>query len=275
VLVAAQIALTVTILEGISVGGSDNLVTPLATYFMLTGMTRLPAAFLAGQLAVQLVVTVLVLLLAWRYRFVAMSTAMGLALVVYGAYALGGAAWTVAPALAVLIFVIYYAVARRVAPDAPSGYQVRGLFYVAIVPTMLFFLDYAFEHTVVAPIEDPLYVPFVGAAAAQLMIVFFAHLQDVPRRRRRRLFWLRAGSALLGFLVVVPVGLALSATGATMWGLLCAAAVCAVSLALYFTVGRLPAWPRVPPWGLRLQMLSTAAATALMVPVHLWRIGAV
>lgn len=275
VLVAAQIALTVTILEGISVGGSDNLVTPLATYFMLTGMTRLPAYFLAGQLTVQLVVTLLVLLLAWRYRFVAMSTAMGLALVVYGAYALGGAEWTIAPALAVLIFVIYYAVARRVAPDAPSGYQVRGLFYVAIVPTMLFFLDYAFEHAVVAPIEDPLYVPFVGAAAAQLMIVFFAHLQEVPRRRRRRLFWLRAGSALLGFLVVVPIGLALSGTGATAWGLLCAAAVCAVSLALYFTVRRLPAWPRVAPWGLRLQMLSTAAATALVVPVHLWRIGAV
>ena len=275
VLVAAQIALTVTILEGISVGGSDNLVTPLATYFMLAGMTRLPASFLAGQLTAQLVVTVLVLLLAWRYRFVAMSTAMGLALVVYGAYALGGAEWTIAPALAVLIFVTYYAVARRVAPDAPSGYQVRGLFYVAIVPTILFFLDYAFEHVVVQPIRDPLYVPFVGAAAAQLMIVFFAHLGEVPRRRRRRLFWLRAGSALLGFLVVVPAGLALSVTGANAWGLLCAAAVCALALTLYFTVGRLPQWPRVAPWGLRLQMLSTAAATALMVPVHLWRIGAV
>jgi hypothetical protein len=97
----------------------------------------------------------------------------------------------------------------------------------------------------------------------------------VPRRRRRRLFWLRAGSALVGFLVVVPAGLALSVTGATAWGLLCAAAVCALALALYFTVGRLPQWPRVAPWGLRLQMLSTAAATALMVPVHLWRIGAV
>ncbi len=275
VLVAAQIALTVTILEGISVGGSDNVVVPLATFFMLRGMTELPAPVLAAQLAAQLVVTVLVLALAWRYGFLAKSSAMGLALVVYGAYALGGAEWTIAPALAVLVFVGFYAVARRMAPDAPQAYQVRGLFYVSIVPVALLVLDDLWERVAGAPVPHPLYVPFVGAVAAQLMIVLFAHLEEVPRRRRRRLLWLRAGSAALGFLLVVPAGLGVSVAGATAWGVACAAAVCALALALYLGVRRLPAWPRVAPWGLRLQMLSTATAAALVGAVHLWRIGAV
>ena len=221
----------------------------------------------------------LVLLLAWRYRFVAMSTAMGLALVVYGAYALGGAEWTIAPGIAVLVFVGFYSIARRVAPDAPSGYQVRGLFYVSIVPVALFFLDDLWER-IMGPrlgtlVAHPLYVPFVGAVAAQLALVLFAHLEEVPRRRRRRLFWLRAGSALAGFLLLVPAGLGVAAGGITAWGAGCVAAVCALAMAIYFTVRRLPAWPRESPWGLRLQMLSTAAAVALVVPVHLWRIGAV
>lgn len=279
VLIAAQIALTVTILEGVSVGGSDNLVVPLATYFVLVRTAPQTPHFLAGQLAAQVIVTVLVLLLAWRYRFVSMSTAMGLALVVYGAYALGGQEWIIAPALAVLCFTGFYAIARRAAPDAPSGYQIRGLFYVSIVVTMLFFLDDAYER-LVAPrlgtfVDDPLYVPFVGAAAAQLMIVFFAHLQNVPTRRRRRLLSMRIGAALLGFLVVVPTALAVGEAGITLGGLGVAAGLCAVALALYLGVRQSPRWPHVPPWDLRLQTLSTAAATVLVLPVHLWRIGAV
>ncbi|HEX6912683.1 MAG TPA: hypothetical protein VF142_19910, partial [Longimicrobium sp.] len=110
VLIATQIALTVTIFEGISPGGSDNLVVPMATYFLLSIMTPRPAVFIARQLAAQLVITLLVALLAWRFRFVALSSAMGLALVVYGAYALAGAEWTIAPGLAVLCFAGFYLV---------------------------------------------------------------------------------------------------------------------------------------------------------------------
>jgi hypothetical protein len=52
-----------------------------------------------------------------------------------------------------------------------------------------------------------------------------------------------------------------------------AAVICAGSLGLYLTIRRLPAWPKPPPWDLRLQMLSTALATALVLPLHLWRLG--
>ena len=67
-LIAAQIALTVTIFEGISPGGSDNLVVPLATYFLLSIMTPLPAEHVAKQLVAQLVITLLAGLLGARDR---------------------------------------------------------------------------------------------------------------------------------------------------------------------------------------------------------------
>jgi phytol kinase len=276
VLIAAQIALTVTIFEGISPGGSDNLVVPLATYFLLSIMTPRPATHVAKQLAAQLVITLLVGLLAWRFRFLALSSAMGLALVVYGAYALGGAEWTIAPGLAVLCFAFFYLVARRAEPEAGAGYHIRTLFYVAGVPTLLFFANNAVERMLpriraVAP--DPLYVPYVGVVAAQLMIVLFAHLQRVPVERRQSPNRLAAFGGILGFLVVVPAGLGVGVAGVTRWGMMMAVIICAVSLGLYLTVRRMPAWPRVAPWDLRLQMLSTATATALVLPLHLWRAG--
>ena len=276
VLIAAQIALTVTIFEGISPGGSDNLVVPLATYFLLAIMTPRPASHIAKQLTVQVVITLLVGLLAWRFRFLALSSAMGLSLVVYGAYALGGSEWTIAPALAVLCFAGYYLVARRREPEAGAGYHIRTLFYVAGVATLLFFANNAMERLVPrvqAAAPDPLYVPYVGVAAAQLMIVMFAHLQRVPAERRRAPWGLAATGALIGFLVVVPVGLAVGTSGVNVWGMTMAAVICLVSLVLYLTVRRMGAWPKVAPWDLRLQTLSTATATALVLPLHLWRTG--
>jgi phytol kinase len=276
VLIAAQIALTVTIFEGISPGGSDNLVVPLATYFLLATMTPRDSEHIARQLGAQLVITLLVGLLAWRFRFVALSSAMGLALVLYGAYSLGGVEWIVAPALAVLCFAGFYLVARRAEPEAGAGYHIRTLFYVAGIPTLLFFLNNGVERLlprVHAAAPDPLYVPYVGVVAGQLAMTLFAHLQRVPDERRRAPTALAAAGAVVGFLVVVPASLGVGSAGVSAWGLLIAAVICVVSLGLYLAVRRLPAWPKPPPWDLRLQMLSTALATALVLPLHLWRLG--
>jgi phytol kinase len=276
VLIAAQIALTVTIFEGISPGGSDNLVVPLATYFLLAIMTPHTAEHVAKQLVAQLVITLLVGLLAWRFPILALSSAMGLALVVYGAYALGGAEWTIAPGLAVLCFALFYVIARRAEPEAGAAYHIRTLFYVVGVAMLLLFANNAVERMMPglrATAPDPLYVPYVGVAMAQLTIVMFAHLQRVPAERRRTPNRLAALGAIASFLVVVPAALGVGVHGVTQWGMMIAAVICIVSLALYFTVRRMAVWPKVAPWDLRLQMLSTATATALVLPLHLWRLG--
>lgn len=275
VLIAAQVALTVTILEGISTGGSDNLVVPLATYFLLANLAVREPGYVGRLLAAQGVILLLVGALAWRLPFLAMSSAMGLGLAVYGIYALGGADWTVAPALAVLCFVAFYRLARRLEPEAEAGYHIRTLFYVALVPLALVFLNNAAERGTLAGVDAPdaFYVPFVGVVAAQTAIVFFAHLLRVPDERRRASNATAAAFAFLCFFVVVPVGLMVGVRGLSSWHLLSAGLTCAIAVVLYLGVRRLAAWPKAAPWDLRLQALITLAAAALTVPVHLWRIG--
>lgn len=277
VLIAAQVALTVTILEGISTGGSDNLVVPLATWFLLANLAVRPPEYVGRLLVAQLVILLLVGALAWRLPFLAMSSAMGLGLVVYGIYALGGADWTLAPALAVVSFVAFYRLARRFEPEAEAGYHVRTLFYIVLVPLLLVVLNNAAEQGILplpgGDSPDPLYVPFVGVVAAQLAIVFFAHLLRVPEERRRASNAAAAGFAVLGFFVVVPVGLAVGALGISFWRLAAAAAITLVALLLYLTVRGLRAWPKPAPWDLRLQTLAVLAAASIVVPVHLGRIG--
>jgi phytol kinase len=277
VLIAAQVALTVTILEGISTEGSDNLVVPLATYFLLANLAVRPPEYVGRLLAAQLLILLLVGLLAWRLPFLAMSSAMGLGLAVYGIYALGGADWTLAPALAVLAFVGFFRLARRFEPDAEGGYHVRTLFYIVLVPLLLVALNNAAERGIL-PVPggedpDPFYVPFVGVVAAHLAIVCFAHLLRVPSERRRASNAAAGAFSVLAFVVVVPVGLMVGAEGISFWRLAAAASIALVALLLYLTVRRLRAWPKVAPWDLRLQTLSVLAAASLVVPIHLWRIG--
>ncbi|HEU0014833.1 MAG TPA: hypothetical protein VFQ45_14195 [Longimicrobium sp.] len=274
VLIAAQIAIVVTILEGISLEGSDNLVVPLATYFLLESMTPHPAPFVARQLVVLVLVAVLVGLLAWRFRFVALSSAMGLALVVYGAYALGGSEWVLAPALAVLCFAAFDWLVRRVEPEAVAGYHIRGLFYVAILPLLLLFANNVIERESTSMMRgltsDALYVPYVAVIAAHLVTIVFGHGRRVETERRRTFLGMSTAAALFGWVLVVGVGLGAGTRGITAWGMLIAVGVSAVTLALYLTIRRLPAWPRVPPWDVRLQMLSATVAMLLLVPLHLW-----
>jgi phytol kinase len=273
VLIAAQVALTVTILEGVSTGGSDNLVVPLATYFLLANLAPRDPAYVGRLLLAQLAILVLVGLLAWRLPFLAMSSAMGLGLTVYGIYALGGADWTVAPGLAVLCFVAFYRVARRLEPEAEAGYHVRTLFYIVLVPVALVFLNNGVERGIVGSWDphpvDPFYIPFVGAVAAHLALAGFAHLLRVPAERRRASNAVAGVFAVLAGAVVIPVGVGVGVSGLSGWRMLSAGATAALAVALYLGVRRSGIWPRPAPWDLRLQTVSVLLASAVTVPVHL------
>ena len=95
----------------------------------------------------------------------------------------------------------------------------------------------------------------------------------MPKERRQSPNRLAALGAVAGFLVVVPIGLSVGPAGVSRWGVMLAALICVISVALYLTVRRMKAWPRVAPWDLRLQSISTATAAALVLPLDLWRQG--
>ncbi len=277
VVIGVQLALLVTFFEAISLRGNDNLIVPLVTYYLLVKMTPKPADFIALQLVAQLAIIALVALVAWRYRFVSLSGAVALTLVLYGAFSLGGPVWVVAPLLAVAGFAALYSVLCRQGATDDTQYQVVALFYVSIVGAALFVVNNAMQTLVPEPfalrVTDPFYVPFVGVVAAQLAIVLFTFLDPLRGRRRLSRLGITRLSAAIGFLLVVPAGLWVGVPGIDVWGLGVAAVICFGALALYRAGRRMSAWPTEQPWTVRLQAAAVAGVTGLVLPVHLWWIG--
>jgi phytol kinase len=277
VLISIQVAIIVTQFEAISLRGNDNLLVPVATFYLLVKMTPRGVEHIAGQLLAQLVIIAIIGLVAWRMRSLTLSGAIALMLFGYGAWGLGGPEWVVAPGMALLAFMGLRLLFARELPTPPARYQVVATFYVCIVATILFIANNTFEtlipwaHPALRG-GDPLYTPFVGVVAAQLALLLIA--QMLPLRRRPAPRWQTVlPSAAAAFLLVVPIGLAVGPDGFTWYGAFLSATITAAAIALYVAVLSLKTWPIAPPWNVRLQALSTASAVAVAVPIQLWWVG--
>jgi dolichol kinase len=278
VLIGLQVAIIVTQLEAISLRGNDNLLVPIATFYLLLKMTPRGVDHMAGQIAAQLVIIALIGVVAWRMKSLTLSGAFALMLFAYGAWGLGGPEWVVAPGMALLVFLGLRLLFARGLPAPPAPYQVLATFYVCIVASVLFIANNTLETLIPwahAALRwgDPLYTPFVGVVAAQLALLVIAQLQ--PLRRRPAPQWRAVAASLAAsFAMVVPAGLAAGPDGVTGYGLALSAAIMAAATLLYLGVLTGGRWPVAPPWNVRLQALSTAVAAAMAVPVQLWWVGA-
>lgn len=278
VVVSLQLALLLTCFEAISMQGADNLVVPLATYYLLLKLTPGTPGMIWLQLAAQLALLAGTLLLARATGFLSLAGAVAAHLTLYGAFSLGGPAWTVAPALALAGFIVLDRWAMAGAP--PRGpHQVRAVFYVSLVAVTLIALDNTFA-TFMGPGHPlgsghPFFVPFVGVLASQLAI------GELRRRRGWRsgaaakpaqsgvksaaqLAW----SALVGFVVVVPLGLWVVPAARSVAPLIMAAGICALSVVIYAVYRRLRL-PDGETWDLRRQTAAGATAILIWFPVHL------
>ena len=267
-LIAAQLALLVTSFEAISMRGNDNLVVPLATYYLLVKLTPSTADRIAVQLLVQLGLLAGMLLLAWRVRFLTLAGGVAAHLVLYAAFSLGGAPWISAPLLAFAGFLGIQSVSPPDTSAEGSLHEVHEVFYVSIVSMALLFLDNSFA-TLAEPGHPlgkghPFFVPFVGSFAATLAIVGYRALR---RRRFRMSPPAVAGLAVvIAWIVVAPLSLGVGPSGLGHAPLVATATMCLLSLPLYL-VGR--RWLRPHPAGvkdLRLQALCVAVAAAVTFP---------
>jgi dolichol kinase len=278
VLISLQVAIIVTQFEAISLRGNDNLLIPVATFYLLLKMTPRGVDHIAGQLLAQLAIIGVIAVVVWRVRPLTLSGGTALMLFAYGAWALGGPEWIVAPTAALLGFLaVRLLFARDVLPTPAGRYQVIATFYVCIVATILLIANNTLE-TLIPGVHpafrwaDPFYVPFVGVVAAQIALIVIAQLEpfrtDAPARVGPVI-----GSAVAAYVLVVPLGLAVGPHGLSASGLLLTATAVALALGSYLALRRLPAWPHAAPWHVRLQALAGAIAAVVVVPVELWRLG--
>lgn len=271
-IIAVQLALIAASFEAISTRGYDNLILPLATYYLLLKIAPRPAAATALQLVAQLGILLVVLTLARRTRFLTFSGALAAHLVLYGAFSLGGPGWIVPPALALAAFIALDRTFSRALGMPEGGYQVAAIFYVSVVAVMLLFADNSFATLVPGPHAlrngHPFHTLFVGALAAPLAILGFETMEFLPRIRKRSGAYRALVAASFGFVIVAPLGLWALSGQVTGEGLGCAALVGAGGLALYLGARRVLRWPPGTMWDLRLVGLSVLVATLLVMPLH-------
>ena len=292
VLVAAQIGLVVTLVEAISIEGNDNILVPLATYFLLYKLTQQTTEMLQVQLLAQLAIIAIVGLAAWRIPFVSGSGAAALTLFVYGAYALGGPEWTVGPVVGIAAFGLLFARRRTESGARSPRYQVIAAFYICVVPTLLYFANNLFESILRRPLwlaeGDPFYPVFLGACAAQVAIVAW-NLEPstggsalgmpgwtpdeiTPKPTRSLTPAPHEWSLAIGFAVaaaLVIIGPGLYAHVMTLRAVVVATAVALLGPAIYHAMRHLPQWPKHPPWNARLATASVAIASAIVISAWL------
>ena len=268
-LIATQLALLVASFEAISMRGNDNLIVPLATYYLLLKLTPASAPGIAVQLVFQIGLLAAMLLLARRARFLTMAGGIAAHLVLYAAFSLGGPLWTVAPLLALAGFLGVQSVSPPDASAAGALHEVREVFYVSIVSVALLFLDNSFA-TLATPGHPlgsghPFFVSFVGSLAATVAVVVYRALRR-PRFRMNRPAAV-ALAVLVSWFLVAPLSLAAGPSGIRRAPMVVTVMMCLLSLAFYLAGRR---WLRFRPSGvkdLRLQAVSVALATLVTFPL--------
>lgn len=277
VLVAMQLALLVTSFEAIGTGGSDNLIVPLATYYLLVKLTPQPVEGIAIQLAVQLAILMAMLVLARTTRFLSFSGAIAAHLVLYAAFSLGGPPWIVAPTLALAATILIEGAAARAVGVPRGGYHVRVIYYVSIVAVLLLFADNTFATLVPGArgltTGHPFHALFVGTLAGPVAIINYWSMESMPRVRKRSWIHRALASASLGFATVAPLGVWVLRGARTGIELATAALVCVGGLLLYLGLRRLAGRPPGTIWDLRLLALSVLVAALAVLPLHLRWLG--
>ena len=273
VLVALQLALLVTSFEAIAPGGSDNLVLPLATYYLLVKLTPQPAASVALQLGAQLAILAAMLVLARTSGFLTFSGAIAAHLVLYAAYSLGGPAWIVAPGLALAALVVMDRFHGRMLAMPRGSYDVRVIYYVSVVATLWIFVNNSFATLIPRAgglrAGHPFFALFVGALSAALAVIAYWTFESAPRLRRRPPSYRAVAAVFLAFGTVVPVGLWALRGEAPGIELATAGLVCVLGLGTFVILRRALRKPAGSVWDLRLLAAGTLVGSLAVMPLHL------
>ncbi|HEX5773676.1 MAG TPA: hypothetical protein VFY07_05080 [Geomobilimonas sp.] len=166
ILTAFVIALLVTGFEAVSLSGSDNIFIPLGTYFILEKMSRYDLATVVQHTVVLLLLIVVTAILSVRQKIFGTSGLIGMVLVNYAGWSLCGLDWLVPLLLSQVMLYILVASFRQHVATGITGYQIRVLFYSAIVPVIFIFAASAIRD------DRILYLPYLTAIAGQMAIIF-------------------------------------------------------------------------------------------------------
>ncbi len=275
-LVAIQVALVVTCLEAVCINGFDNVIIPLATYFLIFKLLPAHSENITIQILLQLMLFVLTYFISVRFKFLSVSGALVGQLFMIAAFSLGGPNWLILPLISLGVFTVVWFFLKKDVADLtsnPKVYQVIATFHIAFVPTLIILADNASKTLLhVKFIElncNFFYVLFVGAIASQLVIAVY------------RLFWLYYKQIKLNYLFIVSIAMFcyMGLIPLSLWEHICriqatdmfiVGIIMGTSSALFYYLFKKYPIFQLFPWEFRVQSLSVFCGVILSLPIHFW-----
>ncbi len=151
IIISLIISILLTGFEAISPTGSDNIIIPYGTYFILSKMTALPLPMILNDLYILIgtvVVTAMISLLN-------VSGLIGMMLLNYAAFTLGNIFWVIP----LVISEIFLFLRLR---KENQQFSLPVLFYLGFIPTVLLFVSNALKN------ESLFFIPYVVAVVSQI-----------------------------------------------------------------------------------------------------------
>lgn len=166
VLIALIIALLATGFEAVSLSGSDNLLVPLGVYYLLVKLLPLTPHSLFNQtLLLLLMIAVTALISRWGKIF-KISGLIGMTILNYASWSLGGFYWFLPLLIAQLIYAgLILSFIRYRGKAELVSFQIKPLLYTALLPTLLLFAANTFKT------PQFFYLPYLVAITAQIAVI--------------------------------------------------------------------------------------------------------
>ena len=211
--IAAIVAVLATMVEAVSWGGLDNLFVPIGAYALLLRLMTFNASLLAGHFVVLMALLVLAGVLR-RETTVGGAGVFGAALIGYLAWALGGTAWLIPPALVYLLYARIWPAAREAdgLPHDPERRPHTAFNVFSVSSVGMFWLITA------SAVGAELLFPYALAWAATLAFLGVDRMREArPEWRVGQLAWRAAWRATLVAVgpVLLIVWLRVAADGLT------------------------------------------------------------
>lgn len=159
VLVALIMSIVLTGFEAISPTGSDNILVPIGTCFLLWKLTYLPLEIIVQDIYILLFVVAITAFLSMLKP----SGLIGVMLLNYAAITLASIDWLVPLLLAEFLF---YSLVMSMRKEQPEKYPLRILFYMGIIPLSFIFIENLLH------MKTVIFVPYLVSIASQLPISY-------------------------------------------------------------------------------------------------------
>lgn len=276
VLIAIQVALIVTFFEAICLNGIDNLIVPVAAYYLLGKFSSISNEEMIMLISIQIILIGIINLIVLKMNILTMSGAITLLLFFFGAFILGGPIWILPPLIPVaLVLALLTYLYSHSAQHGKKIYQVIAIFYLSLIPASIYILHNIFINYFTSPhlINKNVFYPlYVGAISAQFAITIL-RLNWLFKPSYKMNILIAGLISIICFLIVAPFSILIQ-FHEIEWKNIIVSAITGLSSPLFLYLFFQKWWKNETnfPSQFRIQAISIALGTLLAIPFYLYTI---